>query len=97
MKRLSRSERFHRFLLQLLPFDFRREYGSEMEDIFRQQQKHIKSAGERFAFTKLLLKTMAGILAESRSVATTFRRFAIDFGPNRFAQRRPKRSDRGHA
>jgi putative ABC transport system permease protein len=36
--RPSRSERFYRLLLQMFPFDFRREFGAEMEDCFRQEQ-----------------------------------------------------------
>src|SRR5215471_8112389 len=37
-RRPSRSERFYRLLLRMCPFDFRREFGTEMEDCFQQEQ-----------------------------------------------------------
>ena len=36
------SERLYRALLRLLPFDFRDEFGSEMEEVFREQQAAVR-------------------------------------------------------
>jgi len=40
----SRSERFYRLLLRLFPFDFRREYGTEMENCFREEKSSVNPA-----------------------------------------------------
>ena len=35
------GDRFYRALLRLLPFDFRQEFGDEMEDVFREQRADV--------------------------------------------------------
>src|SRR5262245_56653692 len=45
MKKRRPSDRFYRFLLRLFPFDFQREFGSEMEDVFRQQNRDASRKG----------------------------------------------------
>ena len=56
------SERLYRALLRLLPFDFRDEFGSEMEEVFREQEAAAKR--ERGAMRRLRLwwETLAGIV-----------------------------------
>jgi predicted permease len=49
MKRPSYSERFFRFLLRILPFDFQREFGSDMEAVFRQESQAAKGGAARTA------------------------------------------------
>jgi putative ABC transport system permease protein len=39
------GERLFRVLLRLLPFDFRSDYGHEMEQVFREQRRERSSAG----------------------------------------------------
>lgn len=58
--RRSRSERFYRLLLRVLPFDFRREFGTEMEDCFRQEQND----GSRVS---LWWRTIAGFVRTAPS------------------------------
>jgi hypothetical protein len=36
------SERFYRALLRLFPFDFRGDFGPEMEQAFREQRVHVE-------------------------------------------------------
>ncbi len=47
----SRATRIYRALLRLLPFDFRSDYGSEMETVFQEQHKE---AGRRDGTTGVL-------------------------------------------
>ncbi|MBI4472714.1 MAG: ABC transporter permease [Acidobacteria bacterium] len=59
MKRQSISEGIFAALLRLLPFDFQREYGSEMEEVFREQQRETRLRGEKM---RLWWKTIVGII-----------------------------------
>ena len=57
----SRATRFYRALLRLLPFDFRSDYGPEMETVFQEQHKE---AGRRDGTTgvfRLWWETIVGI------------------------------------
>ncbi len=57
----SRATRIYRALLRLLPFDFRSDYGPEMETVFQEQHKE---AGRRDGATgvlKLWWETIVGI------------------------------------
>ena len=56
------SERIYGVLLRLLPFYFRDEFGSEMEEVFREQEAAVKQ--ERGAMKRLRLwwETLAGIV-----------------------------------
>jgi putative ABC transport system permease protein len=57
----SRATRFYRALLRLLPFDFRSDYGPEMETVFQEQHKE---AGHRDGTTgvlRLWWQTIVGI------------------------------------
>jgi len=40
-----KAERFFRALLRLLPFEFRSDYGKEMERTFREQRRDARAAG----------------------------------------------------
>src|SRR5215510_2728664 len=60
-KQRSRPDRIYRRLLRLLPFDFRREYGSEMEGVFRQERRNAHKRGSRLAL-RLWWKTISGLL-----------------------------------
>jgi putative ABC transport system permease protein len=45
MKKQPLAARVYRLLLRLFPFDFQREYGSEMENVFRQEHRSAVKAG----------------------------------------------------
>jgi putative ABC transport system permease protein len=56
----SRTSRFYRALLRLLPFDFRSDFGPEMETVFREQNEEAQRSGARGVF-KLWWETISGI------------------------------------
>jgi len=56
------SERLYRALLRLLPFDFRDEFGSEMEEVFREQQAAAKQERGIMNLLRLWWDTLAGIV-----------------------------------
>ena len=45
MKKPPLAARVYQSLLRLFPFDFQREYGSEMENVFRQEHRHAAKGG----------------------------------------------------
>ena len=55
------SERFFRFLVRLLPFDFRINYEGEMEGVFREQQREAAERGGFLDALKLWKETITGI------------------------------------
>ncbi len=57
----SRSDRVFRLLLRLFPFDFRGDFGPEMEDVFREQRRDAARSGPR-ALARLWWQTVRGIL-----------------------------------
>jgi putative ABC transport system permease protein len=58
-KNPSRSDRFFQFVLRLLPFDFRSEFGPEMQEVFREQREE---AGGKIGVLRLWGETLAGIV-----------------------------------
>ncbi len=57
----SRSERFYRALLRLFPFDFRGDFGPEMEQAFREQRVHAQREAGKIGLFRLWWETIAGI------------------------------------
>jgi putative ABC transport system permease protein len=55
------SERFYRALLRLFPFDFRGDFGPEMEQTFREQQVHAQRQAGKIGLFRLWWETIAGI------------------------------------
>ena len=62
-KKLSMGQRIFRALLRLLPFDFRWDYGEEMEEVFQEQHKEVQQKGGTMSLMQLWGKTIAGIFA----------------------------------
>ena len=58
---LTRSERFYRALLRLFPFDFRGDFGPEMEQAFREQRVHAQRDAGKIGLFRLWWETIAGI------------------------------------
>jgi putative ABC transport system permease protein len=58
---LSRATRIYRGLLRLLPFDFRSDYGPEMEQVFREQRKEAERRGGVMGVFRLWWETIVGI------------------------------------
>jgi len=61
-RRESRSNRIFRRLLRVFPFEFRRDYGEEMELVFREQCDEAAREGRRAGWLALWWETLAGIL-----------------------------------
>lgn len=55
------SERFFRGLLRLFPFDFRSDFGPEMEQTFREQRVHVERDAGKVGLLRLWGETIAGI------------------------------------
>ncbi len=55
------SQKLFRFLVRLLPFDFRINYQGEMEGVFRQQQRELAERGGFWDVLKLWKETIIGI------------------------------------
>ena len=58
----SLSERVFGRLLRLLPFDFRDEFGSEMQQVFREQEAAVMQEREAMKLLRLWWETIAGIV-----------------------------------
>jgi putative ABC transport system permease protein len=58
---LSRSTRFYRALLKFLPFDFRSDFGPEMEAVFDEQHRHASRQEGRVGVFRLWWETVLGI------------------------------------
>ena len=54
---LSRTTRFYRALLRLLPFDFRSDFGSEMEQVFAEQRAEAARDAGRMGVWRLRWET----------------------------------------
>jgi putative ABC transport system permease protein len=64
---------WYRTLLRLFPFDFQREYGAEMSDVFTEQQRDARREG-RCAILRLWTDTLRGFVATApREHAAMFR------------------------
>ena len=57
----SRATRFYRALLRLLPFDFRSDYGPEMETVFQEQRKEAGRRNGSTGVVRLWWETIVGI------------------------------------
>jgi putative ABC transport system permease protein len=55
------SQRMFRGLLLVMPFDFRANYGGEMENVFAEQRRDIQERGRSLDFLRLWAETLAGI------------------------------------
>src|SRR5271170_6053280 len=55
------SERFYRALLRLFPFDFRGDFGPEMEQTFREQRLNAQRQSGKIGLFRLWWETLAGI------------------------------------
>ncbi|MGH9712407.1 MAG: ABC transporter permease [Candidatus Acidiferrales bacterium] len=64
---LPRSRKIFRALLRLLPFDFRANYGHEMEGVFHEQEREIKERGGAMDILRLWGETIAGIFRTAPS------------------------------
>jgi predicted permease len=60
-KETSRAVRFYRALLRLLPFDFRSDFGPEMEAVFHEQREEAGRKNGRPGVLRLWWETVAGI------------------------------------
>ena len=60
-ERSSFSQRIFRFILRLLPFDFRANYEQEMAGVFREQHREAEERGGLVGFVKLWAETISGI------------------------------------
>jgi putative ABC transport system permease protein len=58
----SYSNRLFRMMLRILPFDFRRDFGGEMEEVFHEQRAGIESEGGKIGVLRLWWETLLGIL-----------------------------------
>ena len=75
---VPRTTRFYRALLRLLPFDFRSDYGPEMETVFQEQHKEAGRRGGAAGVLKLWWETIAGIFRTAPSEHAAM--FAQDAG-----------------
>ena len=57
----SRATRFYRVLLRLLPFDFRSDFGPEMETVFQEQHKEAGRLDGATGVLRLWWETIVGI------------------------------------
>ncbi len=57
----SLSQKFFQVLVRALPFDFRANYGREMESVFQEQHREAEKSGGPLDFLKLWAETLAGI------------------------------------
>ena len=67
MEDASRTTRYYRALLRLLPFDFRSDYGPEMESVFHEQRKEAERHGGVMGVLRLWWETIAGIFRTAPS------------------------------
>src|SRR5215472_15784 len=61
MEKLPLSQRLFRTLVRALPFDFRTNYGGEMEGVFREQHREVEERGGFLESLKLWKETIFGI------------------------------------
>ena len=65
-KKLGAADRVFRFLLKLFPFDFRSNYGRELEQVFREQRREALE-GTGLAPIRLWSKTIRGVFSTAIS------------------------------
>ena len=77
----SRSERIYSVLLRLFPFDFRGDFGSDMEETFREQHEHTAREQGKIGLLRLWWETVTGIFttapAEHLSILNQDTRYAL--------------------
>ena len=56
------GDRVFRFLLRIFPFDFRADFGSEMQEVFQEQRREVALEGNRIGALRLWWETIVGIL-----------------------------------
>jgi putative ABC transport system permease protein len=61
MEKLPLPQRLFRTLVRVLPFDFRTNYGGEMEGVFREQHREVEERGGFLEALKLWKETIVGI------------------------------------
>jgi len=61
------ADRIYRSLLRLFPFDFRQDYESEMEAVFREQREHAAKQQGRVGLLRLWWETISGIFRTAPS------------------------------
>jgi putative ABC transport system permease protein len=74
----SRATRFYRALLRLLPFDFRGDFGPEMETVFHEQRKEAERRGGAAGVLRLWWEMIVGIFKTAPSEHAAM--FAQDAG-----------------
>jgi predicted permease len=60
-KKPSLGDRIFRSVLRILPFDFRSDFGREMEDVFHEQRREAEERGGKVGFLRLWWETITGI------------------------------------
>ncbi len=55
------GDRIFRSVMRVLPFDFRSDFGREMEDVFHEQRREIEQRGDKTGFLRLWWETITGI------------------------------------
>jgi putative ABC transport system permease protein len=60
-KKRSLGDRVFRSVLRILPFDFRSDFGREMEDVFHEQRRVVEESGGKAGFLRLWWETLTGI------------------------------------
>ena len=65
-KKLRAAERVFRSLLKLFPFDFRSNYGRELEQVFREQRREARE-GKGLAPIRLWSRTIRGVFSTALS------------------------------
>jgi hypothetical protein len=63
----SWADRIYRSLLRLFPFDFRQDYESEMEEVFREQLSQAAKKQGKIGLLRLWWETIAGIFRTAPS------------------------------
>jgi len=63
----SWGDRIYHSLLRLFPFDFRDEYESEMETVFREQREHARKQRGQMGLLRLWWETLSGIFRTAPS------------------------------
>ena len=80
-KRQPLADRIYRNLLRILPFDFRSEFGSEMEEVFREQRTETKEQEGSTGLWKMWWATITDIFRmaprEHWSVLSQDARYAL--------------------
>ena len=60
-KKKPLGDRIFRSVMRILPFDFRSDFGREMEDVFHEQRREVEERGDKVGFMRLWWETLTGI------------------------------------